>query len=447
MPYKDEFARTDTLLRFGESTSVKEFNGIIRQYDGSEIAQTLPPILPLERGTTEVRHVVAIDGSTVTCTVEQGFPGAQAAAFHLGVVIIDIGKVRDFPSNYIPRPKEMRSLEKVKTLSAVLPGRNVVRRDMPSDTSKNFFRFVVNKEFNSRLDPDHETLFDTYHEIIEKATRQIRCPMMEDCPMDNKTINVQIEGGCCDCHRNESIYGTDALRLHERFSDVESSEQAFTGFRQVIEQLALLNIMRYFEQREQFEVFQGTAFVLDGPLAIFGMPAWLQGPIQKEVERLHKRILEVNGQGLLLMGVEKSGLFMDHFERIDWAQEDGPRGRIENGTAFAVPTEYAHKYIVLRPIDAKPHGQDTYWGRKILYKTKTGNHTVFTVPIVNEQGKDYNCCDPVAFPRLNEALNLVDELGTHLYEDGFAPLVRAHRHAAIPLRSGERILKEMFKGA
>ena len=43
-----------------------------------------------------------------------------------------------------------------------------------------------------------------------------------------------------------------------------------------------------------------------------------------------------------------------------------------------------------------------------------------------------------------DALDLIDELGTHLYKDGFAPLARAHLHAAVPLRRGTEILASIF---
>ena len=65
-------------------------------------------------------------------------------------------------------------------------------------------------------------------------------------------------------------------------------------------------------------------------------------------------------------------------------------------------------------------------------------------PIVNDQGRDYDCTAEEAYPRIGEALDIMDELATYLYQDGFAPLVRAHAHAAIPLRAGARILENLF---
>ena len=65
-------------------------------------------------------------------------------------------------------------------------------------------------------------------------------------------------------------------------------------------------------------------------------------------------------------------------------------------------------------------------------------------PIVNSAGREPNCTELIAFPRLGEALDIVDDLYTHLYQDGFIPLIRANAHAAIPLRQGQRILANLF---
>ena len=185
------------------------------------------------------------------------------------------------------------------------------------------------------------------------------------------------------------------------------------------------------------------AFVMDGPLAIFGMPAWLKGYIQEEVGRIHADLLSQGRRGLLLMGMEKTGEFVDHFEELDWLRTEGPRQRLPNGTILVPTTEYIYRYINPNTTD-KAYGEAVYYGRKLMYKNSMGQHAVVMTPIVNQEGRKPNSAGPEVFPRLNDVLNLIDSLYTHLYRDGFAPLVRSHAHAAIPLRIGHRILDSLF---
>ena len=231
--------------------------------------------------------------------------------------------------------------------------------------------------------------------------------------------------------------------MHERFHDNASSQQAFTAFRQVTEHLLLVNILRYFYHKCDVAMFDEIAFVMDGPLAIFGMPAWLKGHIQMEIETIHEDLLARGKQGVLLIGIEKTGEFVNHFEELDWLRTEGVRQRLPNGAILVPTTEYIYRYISPSTSD-KAYGEAVYYGRKLMYKNAMGQHTVVMTPTVNDEGRKRNSVSSEVFPRLNDALNIIDNLYTHLYQDGFAPLVRSNAHAAIPLRIGHRILDSLF---
>ena len=444
MPYRNEFARGDSLWRLTESPSVQEFKGVIR-YSEDQDTHDLPTRLKPQRGAGNITRVVAIDGSTVIHQVRNGYPGAEAALLNLAAIVIKLQVIRDIPRNYIPSPSEIRDMEQCRTLSAVLPGRNIVRQDEPADSPKRFFRATISKELGARLDLERETLLETLRAITADRTGRIDCPV-DDCPLQgpDKRVTPQQGETLCKCQRKETIYETDALRAHERFEENGPSEQAFTAVREVIEHLTLVNILRYFERTNSLGVFRDTAFIMDGPLAVFGMPSWLKYHIEPEIARLHRKAQEQGDPGILLVGIEKSGQFLDHLSELDWIEKEGPRQRLHSCTALVPDLNYIHKHIVLRPPDAKPYGEATYYGRKVLYKNRAGQHSVIMTPIVNESGRDPHCVAEAVYPRLGEALDIMDELATHLYQDGFAPLVRAHAHAAIPLKTGTRILSEIF---
>ncbi|MCY4393084.1 MAG: hypothetical protein OXE43_13710 [Chloroflexi bacterium] len=440
MPYRNEYASGDSLWRLVESESVKEFEGIVRR-GGPEEAAEPPRALTLARGLNLVTRIIVIDGSTVRHTVRNGYPQAEAALLQLAAVIIDLSGLRSIPRGSIPRPSTIRDIEDCQTFDAVLPGRNVVRHGFPGDSPRTYFRSTIHEILSGRrVDRDHETLLETMRAIA--PGRDFRCPA-EDC---SESLPALTGTGDCPCGRKESIFETDSLRLHERFEDFGSSAQAYTAAQQVVEHLAMVNIMRFFEKRGLWNAFRSTAFVMDGPLAIFGMPAWLKSHVQSEVTRLHQRALEHGGPGVLLFGVEKSGMFLDHLKALDQSDDEGPRARLDPMTALAADREYTHRHIALRPVGAKAHGDVTDYGRRIMYKNRLAQHSVVMTPIVNAEGDDRDCVDLAAYPRLSEALDIMDEFSTYLYEDGFVPLVRAHAHAAIPLKAGIGLLTELFTG-
>ena len=442
MPYENERATGDSLWRLEDNESVKAFRGTIQTREPQSQHEPPASISPPRRQRT-VKRIIAIDGSTVTKAVQNGFPRAEAALFNAAVIVIKTDELREFEPDYVPSPSQLRDLERVNTMSAVLPGQNVIGKNSHEDTPKKFFRATIRQELNFRLDPDHESLLETFLAITRQATgvdRHFQCPI-EDC--DSRIARMEKDAKCI-CQAQEQLYPTDSLRTHERFYDNSSSEQAFTAFRMVTEHLLMVNIIRYFHQNHPFRWFDEIAFVMDGPLAIFGMPAWLKDHVQLEVARIHNDLIDEGFAGLLLMGMEKSGEFLDHFEELDWHHTQGARQRLPNGTVLAPTTNYIFRHIRPNPNSNKAYGQAVYYGRKILYKNRAGQHAVVMTPIVNRAGREPNGTELSAFPRLGEALDIVDDLYTHLYRDGFIPLVRANAHAAIPLRRGQRILQSLF---
>ena len=445
MPYEGEYATGHTLARLVANPAVRDFEGQIKKSTPAD-APALPARITPHRGSRRTRSLIALDGSVVTERVENGHPGAEASLLNIAAVVIALDKMRELSTrgksaaDPIPSPSEVRDLERCETLSAVLPGRNVIGKSPGTDTPKRFFRKVVHREISgATLSADHETLLETLQAITHHRQAPIQCPG-DSCELQVTPSSERSQCSAC----GETVYPSDSLRCHERFEDYGSSEQAFTMVRIVVEHLSMINLIRWFESRGRMRALDAVAFVMDGPLAIFGMAAWLKKHIQDELARLHQLALEQGGAGVLVMGVEKHGMFMDHIAALDWASRQGERSRIKPGTVLAPDVRYIHQHVALRPPDAKPYGDATYYGRHLMYKSISGLHAALTLPVVNSQGRDPACVDEAAYPRAGDALDLIDELGTHLYKDGFAPLARAHQHAAIPLRRGAEILASIF---
>ena len=442
MPYPNEFATGESLPGLTTSRSVLDFHGAINIKDANE-QHELPTVVRPDRKHDRVTRVIAIDGSTVSTAVRNGYPGAEAALMRIAAVVLDLPAIKNPNPNWIPRPSDIRRMEECNALDAVLPGCNITERLYQDDSPQRFFRRTIYETLQGSIERGHETLLDTLTAITaQRSPQQVICPV-EDCPNGQVTPPTSGED-LCPCSKREPLYQTDVLGIHERFDDTGPNGQVYTLFQQVTEQLTLANILRYCEQAGNPEFIRDTAFIMDGPLAVFGSAAWLHTWMQREVERIHNRHTAAGYPGVLLLGIEKTGHFMEHLKQLDWSDHDGPKQALPNATAFAPTSEYINRHILHKPPGSNPLGRQTYYGRKILYKNRNGQHSVITTPIVNDAGRNPECVADEAFPRLGEILGIMDDLSTYLYEDGFAPLVRAHAHAAIPLKAGAEILHKMF---
>jgi hypothetical protein len=431
---------SEGLLALAKSKAIKEFDGAIRT-DADRAQRDPPNLVDVKRDNWLPLRVVAIDGSTLTHRVQNGFPGAEASLVLLSVVFIDVSELAKINDAEIPSPRIFNEFDRANTLDAVLPGANIVRKGRPEDSPVRFFRQTVFETLSGELEINHESLLETFRSITRGYLSKIECPI-EGCAeaymMGQNTYQ-------CPCDRKETLFETDALRFHQRFNDLGSNREVHGEVRHILEVLSLVNVLRFFEADNRIRFLKDCAFVLDGPLAVFGQPAWLSPYVQREIQRISAKSRKLNGCDLLLIGVEKSGQYIAHFSDIDWTDENGPKSKFAVETVIIPDAKYINRNIVFRPENSKPSGVDTYFGRKVFYKTRNGFHAVINSAIINEEGADFSNVSPQVFPRLGDALNVLDHLSTYLYEDGFMPLIRAHAHAAIPLKQGAEILSRLVK--
>jgi len=437
MAYEKEIASGESLIWLENSKALKEFKGVIQRRE--EKPPVPPSTLDVPRNNWWPRLVFAIDGSNIVQRVNNGFPGAEAGLMMISVVAIKLELLRGLSPDQIPRPSIFHNMENAATVEAALPGIGVVRRNLEGDEPVDFFRQSVFDTISGSIAGNHETLLDTLCDITAGHRPRFECPVV-GC---DRPFVLKQGAYLCECKNEENMFATDMLRLHEYFDGVSSSGEAHGRLRAALEILVLLNILRYFAKRSP-KYFAECAFVLDGPLAVFGAPASILQPIRAELVRLNGIARKATGSDIVLFGIEKTGAFMEHWEQIDWDEEKGPRACYANSAAIPLGAEYIRKNIKPGKTD-KPFGSDTHFGRAVLYKTNKGEHVVLNTAMLNKVSKDFSSTARECYPRLGDILDVMDQLATYLYRDGFLPLIRAHANAAIPLRRGSDIIKSLLE--
>lgn len=444
MPFNGERATGEALLSLEASEAMRNFRGTIA-VTGDGLPPMPPQVLHVPRNHGWVpNQVIAIDGSTITTNFRSSFPNADASLLKVSLVSIDLHRLNSLRQDEIPSPALFRDMEDARTFDAIMPGANVVRRGLQDDTPTKHFRSAVHEILQSKIDNDWETLSDTLAAVERRRhdVSKVRCPI-EDC---DKNFHRGVGAYTCPCGSGECLFESDGLRFWERFNEAGSNGEAHGEVRHVLEVASLFNVLRYFAAQPGLFALRNTVFILDGPLAMFGHAAWLTPYFREELQRINNLCVN-EGFELALFGFEKSGEFVEHFERVDFDENEGPRRVFPAGTVVAPNAGYINRCITLRPFSLKVHGQDTYFGRKILYKTQSGDHAVVTTAMANAASTDFWRNDLTCYPRLGDCLNVLDHLSTYLHRDGFLPLIRAHAQAAIPIQRGSDILRRMLTEA
>lgn len=446
MGFENEFAHYEPLRRILDSEKVQNIQKRFKiRSEGSEDEGEILQIIESEKlkpSDWEPDMVLAIDGSYHSVKAENGFPGAEFGYVTIASVLILLEKIKELEREDFIDPKEFRETEKASTIDSVFPGCNVIIDD--EDSAKSSMRKALFEELNSNsIFSEGETLLDTYEAMLRikldnDSTRPPSCPH-DDC--DSRLEYGFGQYSCSSC--GGAIYSTDALRLHELMTPSSSNGELYGQIMSTMEKLWFIHILRAFEKKNWLPTLRRVAFVLDGPLAVFSTSSWLAKSISEELNRINELAKKLNKQDLLILGIEKGGTFVNHFEDIDTTKE-GTTDRLPKQSALLLNDDYIKKNIIFSE-SIKPYGIDTYFGRKFFYKTSSGHKIVVSIAFFNEKQQDIKTASPDQYPRLADAMSLLDKVVSSRYKNSVSPLVTAHAEAAIPLNLGRRIFEDIAK--
>ena len=447
MPYEGEFAKHRVIRRLVENKHVKNLlnRSRVQNVNSSESTLTRVDLQDIPPSGWQPDWVLAIDGSHQEELIKDGYPGAEVGYIAIAAVLMNVAKIKELDFQRPVNPISFRETENVESIDSVFPGCNIVLDS--ETTAKNSLRKALFETFETnQLFSDGESLLDTYEALLQFKPENPKpdCPYAEDEDCRSNDGKFLANGGIyrCQCPLKNTLYSTDALRIHEGMFPDSSNGAMFAEIMQVLECIVVVHILRWLEQNELLWILRNMAIVLDGPLAVFGRPAWLHLAIIRELDRINAK-LSSEGQDLLLIGVEKSGTFVTHFERID-QDETGIQGKFPLQAVGLLTDAYIKKNIIFSE-STKPYGSATYFGRKFFYKTASGARLVVSVPFLDKSHRDTTKAEPNQFPRLADAISLLDQIVSSRYQNSLSPLISAHAEASIPMNLGARVLEKMAK--
>ncbi|MGA9750206.1 MAG: DNA double-strand break repair nuclease NurA [Acidobacteriota bacterium] len=443
MPYEGEYATYRPLHRIAECQRVKGLLARSKLLEGTTTTCAPQPVGAPPQVSMLPRFILAIDGSYAEVDVKNGYPGAKIGYCTAASVLLDLDLVGRLDVQRPVDPVEFRKTEQAESVDAALPGSNIVTRRQNSASAS--FREELYDLFTDIIvdEDDRTNLLSTYETLLSlKPTENPQsCPYKESYGCAGE---FAVGPGCTVCPTcGRLVYSTDALRIHERFRDIGTNGEAFGLVMQVIERLLVVHFLRCFERRDLLQRLTSLAFFVDGPLAVFGPPAWLSAAISKELKRLNQKVQARTGQDLLMLGIEKTGEFVEHFEEID--QMETPGQHLFAARQYMVLTDKYIKDRIQHSDSRKRYGVDTYFGRKVFYKTQSEARIVASIPFLSDAQDTLDSDDIALYPQFASACTLLDRLVSSRYANAVSPLIAANAQAAIPLRLGSKVLTQLAR--
>lgn len=445
MSFEGEFASYEPLRRIIESEKI---NRRLKELSVKELVRDncdddLELVAKSELSLTNYQPdlVLAIDGSYQAAPVRNGFPCAECGYVTVASVLLDLKKAKELEKNEFIDPQKFRETEKCSSFEAVFPGCNIIVGD-ETDAKSSLRRVLYEEMKNCHIFDDGESLLDTYEVLLQYKIDDNPKGHRPMSPIDGVNDEMTYGKGVYKCpHTKKDLYSTDALRLHELMNPSSSCGEMYGQIMSAIEKIWLVHILRSFEKNNWLGTLRRVAFVIDGPLAVFSTASWLTNSIKKELKRINEKQKKINGEDMLIIGLEKSGTFFNHFVSMD-TNRDGTTGKFPVQKAFLLTDSYIKQNIVYSSGE-KPFGQDTYFGRKFFYKARSGQLLVPVCGCYSDYQFDIETAHRDQFSRLPDIMDLLDHIASSRYPNSVTPLISAHSEAAIPLNLGKKIFESM----
>lgn len=457
MPYRGEYASKSAHKDIIQNIDIKNFlndcDFIHEPNDeiGNELSSTF-----IEPPTSSYFPDLSIsfDGSLYEAPLNKSFPSTLMGYVKIGMVLINLNEYQDLSSgsrDFVDPFKVSELVNKSDGISFPIPSSNIKYSNCESVSES--FRLAIYKHFIDRnyafTNEDDYRLIDTLFDLSKIAisgpnyhNQQNLNPAVKRCPSCLIEANYVFDNidpiECLTCGKN--IYPTDSLRIHELITDYSSNQQALTLFMNVVEKLLLVGFIKMLYQNQP-NLLSNICFFMDGPLALFGQPAWLARRIQRFLFQINHDLQIRNFKRFLLIGLQKEGFIIEHANSL--------KNYIGLNKIKVVDDDYRYRYIRFNPESlTKNFGDETYFGQDFIYKSKKGNIFCFGIPY-NSATKESNFKNQKIkysnYDDLGKIINLIDYFEMDLYQDAVVPIALAHRHASISLKPGGTVLEILSK--
>lgn len=246
------------------------------------------------------------------------------------------------------------------------------------------------------------------------------CP---HCMHDTSGLPFDADTGECE-HCTGKLYLSDMIGFHLEMGDDSAPASLASAYMLIHETLLLFTGIRFFWERQKFNVLDNCLFLKDGPLTLRSQYSKLVIPIRKLFQFAKNK-----GIGIHVAGQEKSGAFVEHLNTI-------ARGVADN-KVFAPDNNYIRTEVQNSPMRSEPYGSRTNYGNKLFVNLDKYHHMVLSVPT----GEYMDTSSLADFVGLDRILASLPGIVSHRHECALVPIELANGLASLSNYPSASILK------
>lgn len=362
----------------------------------------------------QIEFIIAVDGGDTTVPVKTKFPSSTLTFFQFGANLLTITDLQALKEQPFISPESISKLKELERIKFTLPTKNI--RLKSTDGKRATLSYSVRKAlFDFFRKHDYlETLKWFIFEEYKKKPRNTR--ELSNHPLNTSSKNILFERDKITTdymlpHADGDLFLTDIFRLHEVVDEDIGAGGIIGYLRNLIEHFILIDTIKGIHKRKK-NTLEEVLFIKDGPLGFFGQTANMHEPMRELLNYMNQDC------NIYLVGVEKSGPFVEHAEEI--------RDKLKPGQAYLFSNKHIYKYIKPGdPNNKDAYGRTSYYGSKVLFKSRDEKIYIATIPtstseiVLNPKKSDFKNIDTI--------FKYIEQLKSDMYDNSLLPIALANK--------------------
>lgn len=385
--------------------------------------------------TNPIKLIIAVDGGYTEVPVKRTFPSSTISFFQFGALLLKLNDLEEMAEEPFISPDAMAKMKDLQRIKLVVPTKNISLKKSKSLTET--VRITLYDFFKQEESKGESWLETCKWFLFEMYNRQLTEYQLSNCPIcDNSRIMIKraelkddYTFKCPRCY--SKLFLTDFFRLHEVIDDEIGAGGILGYMTSLVEQFVIIHTIRIILKLKP-DMLNHTLFLKDGPLAFFGQTANMHAPMRELVKYL------ISKHNLYMVGLEKSGAFVEHADEI--------KSKIKPGQVLLLNNKHIYTYILPGDPETKdPYAHTSYYSSKIIYKAIDERIYVATIPtldekvVLNPKKED--------FPNLDSILSNVAKLKCDMYDNSLIPVALVNKLVSLSNHPSAVLLEKFAKAS
>jgi hypothetical protein len=410
----------------------------------------------------EINKILVIDGGYQVIDISKNrFEIMKIAFYSCGIMSFDYNLLLDLNEQQTVNPNEINNIKTLYKQNFTLPVQLISLKGYSFIDSirKSIYDIFAQKSlFYNNGEIDKDSIFiDTikwlaFEEYLEgKGTLNVNCPVCDtEIKFEKKNNDYKNKNDvlrCKKCYENGNntiVYITDIFGFHLKIED-NNSETIVSLLLNIFEVIMLFTSYRVIIEKKDIKAMAKFLFIKDGSLAIYDFhhkDTFVSLKIIPFLSFLFKKSIEDKKNYLSIVGIEKSGYFYSHLQKI--------KNMLKDKTVLIPDNDYIQKNITF---ENKIMGKYTNFGIKMFYHHSKGFSYVMQFPFptllknkpMYEYEKFLKKPNIKYFINLKNIIEILTETKSSKYEGGIIPIILVNKQVSVSRNPGYKMLKEFTK--